>query len=69
MNNIHKILINENWETKMIMQVHDELIFECPDEEVEKLKNMVIFEMENALKLDIPIKVDIGFGNSWYEAH
>jgi DNA polymerase-1 len=40
-----------------------------PDEELEMLKSIVITEMENALPLDVPLKVEVGIGNSWYEAH
>ena len=55
--------------SKMILQVHDELIFEVISDEFEKLKEMVLFEMSNAVKLDIPLKVDWGTGNNWFEAH
>jgi DNA polymerase-1 len=55
--------------SKMILQVHDELIFETANSELEKLKDLVIFEMSNAVKLDIPLKVDWGTGNNWFEAH
>ena len=54
---------------KMILQVHDELLFEVPDDQVESLTKMVVFEMENALPLSVPIIVDCGVGNSWFEAH
>lgn len=54
---------------KMILQVHDELLFEVPEDQVEALKKMVTFEMENALPLSVPIVVDCGVGNSWFEAH
>ncbi len=56
------------YRSKMILQVHDELIFEVPDSELEKLKIMVIDEMSNAAKLDIPLKVDWGTGRNWFEA-
>jgi DNA polymerase-1 len=55
--------------SKMILQVHDELIFEVPTSELEKLKEMVLYEMSNAVKLDVPLKVDWGTGNNWFEAH
>jgi DNA polymerase-1 len=55
--------------SKMILQVHDELIFEVEMSELEKLREMVLFEMSNAVKLDIPLKVDWGTGNNWFEAH
>jgi DNA polymerase-1 len=66
---IHKRMKTENYMSKMILQVHDELIFEVISDEFEKLKDMVLFEMSNAVKLDIPLKVDWGKGNSWFEAH
>lgn len=55
--------------SKMILQVHDELIFEVPVSELERLKEIVLFEMSNAAKLDVPLKVDWGTGNNWFEAH
>jgi DNA polymerase-1 len=59
----------EEFSSKMILQVHDELIFETLNSELEKLKDLVVFEMSNAVKLDIPLKVDWGTGNNWFEAH
>jgi DNA polymerase-1 len=59
----------EKFLSKMILQVHDELIFEVEISELEKLKRMVIYEMSNAVKLDVPLKVDWGTGNNWFEAH
>jgi DNA polymerase-1 len=59
----------EKFISKMILQVHDELIFEVVNDEFERLKELVLFEMSNAVKLDIPLKVDWGIGNSWFEAH
>jgi DNA polymerase-1 len=55
--------------SKMILQVHDELIFEVKTAELEKIKELVIYEMSNAVKLDIPLKVEWGTGNNWFEAH
>jgi len=66
--NIHNQLISKNMKTKMILQVHDELVFEVPDGEVDLLKKMVDHEMVNAVKLDVPVKVHIGVGNNWSEA-
>lgn len=66
---IHERMKAENFISKMILQVHDELIFEVVNDEFERLKEMVLFEMSNAVKLDIPLKVDWGIGNSWFEAH
>ena len=53
----------------MILQVHDELIFEVPERELEQLRDMVIFEMSDAARLDVPLKVDWGTGKNWFEAH
>lgn len=66
---IHNEITNKKLSSMMILQIHDELLFEVPEDEINYLKPMVIEKMENALKLDIPIKVDIGIGKSWYEAH
>lgn len=66
--NIWKKLKENNYQTKMIMQVHDELVFEAPKSEVDVVKELVKDEMENALKLDVPIKADVGVGPNWLEA-
>ena len=67
--NIHKRMAGEGYHGKMILQIHDELLFECPGSEVEKLAFMVQEEMEGAINLSVPLKVDWGYGNNWYEAH
>jgi len=66
---IYDKMKSEKFLSKMNLQVHDELIFEVEVSELEKLKELVIFEMSNAVKLDIPLKVDWGTGNNWFEAH
>ena len=55
--------------TKLILQVHDELVFEAPQNEVEQAKKIIIDNMENAYKLEVPLTVDIGVGENWLEAH
>ncbi len=55
--------------TKMVLQVHDELVFDIHKDEVDELTPVIRELMENALKLNVPIKVDIGIGNNWLEAH
>jgi DNA polymerase-1 len=55
--------------SKMILQVHDELLFEVPLSEKNDLIDMVARIMENSMKFKVPIKVDCNFGNNWYEAH
>ena len=66
---IYNRMKSEKYLSKMILQVHDELIFEVETSELEKLKSMVLYEMSNAVKLDVPLKVDWGTGNNWFEAH
>jgi DNA polymerase-1 len=66
---IHERLKKEKFSSKMILQVHDELIFEVPEKEKEELKEMVLGEMSNAAKLEVPLKVDWGTCKNWLEAH
>ncbi len=66
--NIHGKLMND-FKTKMILQVHDELVFDVYKPEFESVKNMVRFEMGDAIKLKVPLDVDMGSGNNWLEAH
>jgi len=66
---IHEKMKSENYKSLMVLQVHDELIFEVEMSELEKVKELVIHEMSNAVKLDVPLKVDWGTGKNWFEAH
>ncbi|UQZ83033.1 DNA polymerase I [Paenibacillus konkukensis] len=54
--------------SRMLLQVHDELVFEVPEDEIETMKTAVAEVMENALKLDVPLKVEVDTGSNWYEA-
>jgi DNA polymerase I len=67
--NIHDKLTKENWKSKMLLQVHDELVFDVHNEELERIKPMIKHEMENAFKLIVPLEVEIGEGKNWLEAH
>lgn len=67
--NIHKKLVEENWQSKMLLQVHDELVFDVHNSELEKIQPMIKHEMENAFKMDVPLTVDLGMGKNWLEAH
>ena len=58
----------ENIKSTMLLQVHDELIFNVLNEEKEKVKNIVKETMEHTIKLNVPLEVDIEFGNNWYDA-
>lgn len=66
--NMNKRLKREGLKTRMLLQVHDELIFETPPEELEILKVIVPEEMENAIELNVPLKVDYAFGPTWFDA-
>jgi DNA polymerase-1 len=66
---IHDRIKKEKLLSKMILQVHDELIFETVIPELEQLKELVIHEMSNAVELSVPLKVDWGTGMNWLEAH
>jgi len=61
-------LKEEGLQAKLLLQVHDELIFEAPKEEIEKLEKIVPEVMESAITLDVPLKVDISYGPTWYDA-
>lgn len=67
--NIYNRLTSENWKSKMLLQVHDELVFDVHHSELEKIQPMIKHEMENAFKLEVPLEVEIGLGKNWLEAH
>ena len=66
---IFKDLKKNNLKSKLILQVHDELLLEVHNDEVEYISKMIIKNMKNAIQLDVPVEIDFGFGPSWYEAH
>ena len=66
---IDEVFEKENIQTKMLLQVHDELLFEAPEEEVEKVTQLIKTEMESALETKVPLLVEVGTGNNWLEAH
>jgi DNA polymerase-1 len=66
---LHAKLKQKKMETTMLLQVHDELVFEAPKGEVEDVKKIIVKEMEGAMELKVPLKVDVGVGKSWLEAH
>ncbi|WP_020675263.1 DNA polymerase I [Geopsychrobacter electrodiphilus] len=67
--NIDRRLRQEGLQTHMVLQVHDELVFDVPPAELELIKQLVTLEMENAVPLSVPVVVDIGVGANWSEAH
>ena len=66
---IHRRLEEEGRKTRLILQIHDELVFEVPEGEMEAVKAMVREEMEGVMELVIPLKVEVGVGRNWAEAH
>jgi DNA polymerase-1 len=67
--NVHEWMKKENLKSKMILQVHDELVFDAHKDEVEILKANIPGLMTNAIKLAVPLEVEVGVGNDWLEAH
>ena len=73
---IIKIAMVKVWErlkalglkSRLVLQVHDELIFNVKNDELEKVKEIVINFMENAYKLNVPLEVDVEIGKNWYDA-
>ena len=65
---IDEALKQKNMKTKMIMQVHDELVFHVPYAELEEVRKLVTHEMSNAAVLNVPLDVSEAWGNDWYEA-
>ncbi len=67
--NIHKRLKERNYKSKMLLQVHDELVFDVYKQELEEIKTLIKTEMEGAYTLAVPLDVDLGLGDNWLEAH
>jgi DNA polymerase-1 len=66
---VYKALKQANLKTKMILQIHDELLFDAPVDEIEQVKEIVKREMESAMDFGVPLVVELGVGNNWLEAH
>ena len=67
--NVHRRLREEKLQARLILQVHDELIVECPEAEAETVQRLLAEEMENAVHLSVPLTADAHIGHSWAEAH
>ena len=65
---IHQALKDRHLKTKMILQVHDELIFDCKNSELEEVKSLIEEIVEHTCELRVPLKVDIEYGKNWYQA-
>lgn len=66
---VDKALMEAGLKTRMVLQIHDELVFEAPLEEAEQASKIISHAMENALPLTVPVKADVGLGKDWLEAH
>lgn len=66
---VHRMLQEEGFESKMILQVHDELVFDVPKAEVDAIQPHIVRCMEQAVQLAVPLEVEVGLGNNWLEAH
>ena len=66
---VHKAFQQEDFQSKMLLQVHDELVFDAHKEELEIIQSIIQQKMENAVQLSVPLEVDMGTGVSWLEAH
>jgi DNA polymerase I len=66
---IHQRLKTEQWKSKMLLQVHDELVFDVHLSEIEAIKPLIKHEMEQAFGMQVPLEVDMGMGDNWLEAH
>jgi DNA polymerase-1 len=67
--NIHRELVRRKTRTKMVLQVHDELLFDAHKDEVEELRPMIKELMESAMPLNVPVLVETGIGDNWLDAH
>jgi len=67
--NIHRKLSEGKYKTKMLLQVHDELVFDCHKSELDEMKTLIKDEMENAYTMAVPLDVEVGIGQNWLEAH
>ena len=67
--NIHHDLNPKKFKSKLLLQVHDELVFDVHQDEVDEVKKLVSHRMKTALLLKVPIEIGIGTGKNWLEAH
>ena len=66
---VHDEIIARGLQSRMILQVHDELVLEVPDDELEAVSQLVKQKMENACQLSVPLTVEVGVGDNWLQAH
>ena len=66
---VDEALKGQDFKSKMLLQVHDELVFDVHKSEIDIFKRLIKNKMENALLLSVPLKVEVGLGPNWLEAH
>lgn len=66
---IHEVFVNEKFKSKMVLQVHDELVFDAHKDELDIIKPIIVDKMQNAVSLIVKLKVDVGTGDNWLQAH
>jgi DNA polymerase-1 len=66
---IQKRIEEQGMKTNMVIQIHDELVFEVPEEELKEAEDLVRHEMEGVIDISVPLKIDISSGKNWSEAH
>ena len=66
---IQRVMEEQHLQSQMILQVHDELVFDTLKSELDTLRDIVRREMMNAMQLSVPLDVDINYGHSWFDAH
>ena len=66
---VEKRIREAGLQSRMVLQIHDELVFDALESEAEELKAIVVKEMENVIKLSVPLTVECNYGKNWLEAH
>jgi DNA polymerase-1 len=67
--NVSRCLKEEKLKAKMVLQIHDELLLEVPNEEIERVEEILKREMEKVIKLNVPLTVECNYGKNWLDAH
>ena len=66
--NVRQKLYERGFKAKLVLQVHDELVIDCPENEMDEVSKLLRREMENAVSLRVPLTVDVGIGKTWFDS-
>ena len=66
--NVYNKLNEGGYKAKLVLQVHDELVIDCPKEEADEVSEILKAEMENAVKMNVPLTVELGIGENWHQS-